>query len=205
MLADDCHATTVIFLYYTVPYNPSWPYTAVAVTVPYRRGDSNRWVRLKYGTVRGRILTVRSTAVAVYSTVDSPKHISQVSWEFGICIGFLTVGPWLCTFYSLDLRTLRDHCRTGRATLRSMSGAYCYLHVTVPYPFLVSFTFKLSFLHQFCMYWLEIKTLNSCVCNLGVFHIILFFGWFPRSNNFCSWSMSPNKLKLCMHLPICVF
>jgi hypothetical protein len=37
------------------------------------------------------------------------------------CIGLLTVESWLCFFCSLDFRTLRDHCRAGRATLRSMS------------------------------------------------------------------------------------
>ena len=37
------------------------------------------------------------------------------------CIGLLTVVSWLCFFCSLDFRTLRDHCRAGRATLRSMS------------------------------------------------------------------------------------
>ena len=63
----------VNFLYFTVPYTRLDPYTAIMVTVPYQRMDSNRWVRLKYGTVRVRILTVRSTAVAVYGTVDSPN------------------------------------------------------------------------------------------------------------------------------------
>ena len=33
------------------------------------------------------------------------------------CIGLLTVVSWLCSFCSLDFRTLRDHCR---ATLRIM-------------------------------------------------------------------------------------
>ena len=37
------------------------------------------------------------------------------------CIGLLTVVSWLCFFCSLDFRTLRDHCRAGRATLQSMS------------------------------------------------------------------------------------
>jgi len=60
-------------IYFTVPYTCLDPYTAVMVTVPYRRMDSNRWVQLKYGTVRGHIFTVRSTAVAVYGTVDSPN------------------------------------------------------------------------------------------------------------------------------------
>ena len=43
------------------------------VTVLYRRGDSNRWVQLRYGTAEGRILTVRCTAVTVYGTVDIPS------------------------------------------------------------------------------------------------------------------------------------
>ena len=38
------------------------------------------------------------------------------------CIGLLTVVSWLCFLCSLDLRTLRDHCRAGRATLRSMNA-----------------------------------------------------------------------------------
>ena len=53
-------------------------------------------------------------------STESREHISWVSWEFWFCIGFLTVGSWLCIFCSLDLRTLGDHCRAGRATLRSM-------------------------------------------------------------------------------------
>ena len=56
------------------------PYTALMVTVPYRRGDSNRWVRLRYGTAEGRILTVRCTAVTVYGTVNSPSlHFVDVT------------------------------------------------------------------------------------------------------------------------------
>jgi len=46
---------------------------AVVNTVPYHQGDLNPWIQLRYGTAQGCILTVRSTAVAVYSTVDSPN------------------------------------------------------------------------------------------------------------------------------------
>ena len=46
---------------------------AVVITVPYRQGDSTSSIRQTYGTARGRILTPRSTAVAVYGTVDSPN------------------------------------------------------------------------------------------------------------------------------------
>ncbi|KIM73281.1 hypothetical protein PILCRDRAFT_731177 [Piloderma croceum F 1598] len=50
---------------------------AELITLPYRRRDSNSWIRLTYGRPRGCILTVRSTAVAVYGTVDShrPRRI----------------------------------------------------------------------------------------------------------------------------------
>ena len=46
---------------------------AVVITVPYRQGDSTSSIRQTYGTAQGRILTVRSRAVAVYGTVDSPS------------------------------------------------------------------------------------------------------------------------------------
>src|SRR5882724_8271934 len=46
---------------------------AVVMTVLYRQGDSTSWIRRTYGTARGRILTVRWTAVAIYGTVDSPS------------------------------------------------------------------------------------------------------------------------------------
>src|SRR5882672_1615761 len=48
----------------------------------YRRGDSNRWVRLKYGTVRGRILTVRSTAVA-YTVRLSALDAQELYLNYG--------------------------------------------------------------------------------------------------------------------------
>jgi hypothetical protein len=38
-------------------------------------------VRLRYGTVHTRILTLRDTAVAVYGTVDSPSH--HCPWMIG--------------------------------------------------------------------------------------------------------------------------
>ena len=75
-------------------------------------------------------------------------------------------------FCSVDFWTLHDHCCAGHTTLQSMSSAYWFLHMTVPYPFLASCTLKLLFLHQFCMYWLEIEIVNSCVCNLGTCCII---------------------------------
>jgi hypothetical protein len=46
------------------------------------------------------------------------------------------------------------------------------LCMIVPNPFGSSCTFKLSFLHQFCKYWLEIKKLNSHICNLSAWHMI---------------------------------
>ena len=82
------------------------------------------------------------------------------------CIGLFTVGSRLCTFCSLDFQTLRDQ----RAA--PPSEPYCCLHVTVPNPFFTSCTFKLSFLHQFCMHLLQIKTFRSYVCNLGTCRII---------------------------------
>ena len=45
---------------------------AIVTTVPYWWGDSNMWIRLRYSTAWGHILTVRSMAIAVYGTVDSP-------------------------------------------------------------------------------------------------------------------------------------
>src|SRR5271168_3771730 len=59
---------------------------AVVITVPYRQGDSTSLIRQTYGTARGRILTVRSTAVAVYGTVDSPRQ------NDGICVA-ITAQP----------------------------------------------------------------------------------------------------------------
>ena len=45
---------------------------AVVITVLYRRGVSSSSIQLIYGTAWDRIVTVRSTAVAVYGTVDIP-------------------------------------------------------------------------------------------------------------------------------------
>ena len=38
------------------------------------------------------------------------------------CIGLLTVELWLCSFCSVDFRTLCDHCHVGQATLQIMSN-----------------------------------------------------------------------------------
>ena len=61
---------------------------AVVTTVP--RRDLNSRLRLTYGTARRRILTVRSTAVAVYGTVDNPIPSPSRS--------FLSSSPYLVLF-----------------------------------------------------------------------------------------------------------
>jgi hypothetical protein len=102
------------------------PYTAVMVTVPYRRGDSNRWVRLIYGTAKGRILTIRCTAVTVYGTVDIPNNLYLASFSFLEANWMSLTIPhveyhqnnfiWLLIFYGthLNLRVKRSwemwHC-----------------------------------------------------------------------------------------------
>ena len=58
------------------PLLVNWTYlfdTRLAITVPYRQGDSNLWIQLRYGTAKGRILTVWSMAVAIYGMVDTPS------------------------------------------------------------------------------------------------------------------------------------
>jgi len=158
-----------------------------------------------------------------------PESRQFVWWEY-ICIWTIFIladtdlpggfwGSWYILenssddliFWCYKSWTLWDHCCMGHDTFRAWVGLIavcmwlCQTHFW-------QVAFSNLFLHQFCVYWLEIKTLNSYICNFGACHIILWYsmflgvrGWFPRSNNFCSWSMSLNKLKLCMHLPICVF
>ena len=40
---------------------------AIMITIPYQQGDSNSWIQLAYGMAQGCILTVRSTALAIYA------------------------------------------------------------------------------------------------------------------------------------------
>jgi hypothetical protein len=68
----------------------------------------------------------------------------------------------LCTFCSLDFRTLRDHCRAGRATLRSMSdilnsAAGCVRSSTfIISPYSMSYRYRTQFL------WISIFILLYC-------------------------------------------
>src|ERR1700678_4234997 len=71
----DNRLLNMIYLCYLVPYSRLDPYAGRSDyrTVPYRQGNSTSSIWLTYGTARSRILTVRSTAVAVYGTLDSPS------------------------------------------------------------------------------------------------------------------------------------
>ena len=110
-------------------------------------------------TLKSSSWTLSKKITSPYFTKESSLirgvcQISQISLECRgnhILYWFVYHGIKAVHFCSLDFRTLCDHCRV---LLMVVCMWLCQ-------------TFKLLFLHQFCMYWLWIKTLSSYVCNIG--------------------------------------